>query len=669
MTGKTRSILKIVLVSMGVLFSMAIPQTHSLSEAPAATATITYVDASQFPLITLHMIARDAKGIPISNLNSDGLQIEEDQATVPFHMEKKTYGTQLAYMADVGMGISASGATGQSRWLEMADALTYIFSSDWMLTGKDNASLAVQEPGSDSPNTLVGTTNDHAQLVSAVQQYELKPESNQYSDGLKGINATLEFLASAPNDDGQFRAIVFLSQGLQSGSPQDVTKTIANLRTAGIPVFTVLFRSEEVTNYAQPMRNIAAQTSGGYYFYTGRNSIRGLKDLLQGCRDQYVITYTSSAKESGNKVITLKLNRTDAPNPGVGKYSITISPPVISIVSPKAGEALTLPTPAPTPTQDASVTTTPGSIMTPSAVPGYHIEAGISWPDGHPRKIKLLELLVNGQTVLQENDPASLAIFITPDNLPKDLGSYGQLQVRATDELGLKAESKQVNVTFSAGSAGVGSLCSRLPGSLQGVFCGGTQPLTFVGTVLPCLSFLLAVAALVLVIIFRKPISGAASKAASRASDMVEEVGNTLRFRGRLPTAKAYLQDVERTSGLSRSVLELYGTTSIGRSRKNAELIVQPNVENSPISRLHCTIIEEDGDFFVRDDQSANGTYLNGTRLVPLDRKALKDGDEIELAKMERGGVKFRFQRTKPEEGRKPSADDESIEMTNRVAR
>jgi pSer/pThr/pTyr-binding forkhead associated (FHA) protein len=89
--------------------------------------------------------------------------------------------------------------------------------------------------------------------------------------------------------------------------------------------------------------------------------------------------------------------------------------------------------------------------------------------------------------------------------------------------------------------------------------------------------------------------------------------------------------------------LEIYGDTPIGRSRQNAELLFQYDNENSPLSRLHCTILDEEDHFKIRDEDSANGTYLNGVRLKPLVPEDLEDGDEIELARVERGGVHLQF--------------------------
>ena len=46
----------------------------------------------------------------------------------------------------------------------------------------------------------------------------------------------------------------------------------------------------------------------------------------------------------------------------------------------------------------------------------------------------------------------------------------------------------------------------------------------------------------------------------------------------------------------------------------------------------------------LRDEDSANGTYLNGTRLKAMEPAEIRDGDEIELSRVERGGVRLLFQ-------------------------
>ncbi len=60
------------------------------------------------------------------------------------------------------------------------------------------------------------------------------------------------------------------------------------------------------------------------------------------------------------------------------------------------------------------------------------------------------------------------------------------------------------------------------------------------------------------------------------------------------------------------------------------DLAVYP-VASQGISRRHVMICREQRMLTVRDMDSTNGTYLNGQRLVPLEARVLRDGDELTL--------------------------------------
>jgi serine/threonine-protein kinase len=52
------------------------------------------------------------------------------------------------------------------------------------------------------------------------------------------------------------------------------------------------------------------------------------------------------------------------------------------------------------------------------------------------------------------------------------------------------------------------------------------------------------------------------------------------------------------------------------------------------ISRKHARIVVQDGEYYVEDVGSLNGTYINrGPRLMPGSPHVLKDGDEVVMGK------------------------------------
>jgi pSer/pThr/pTyr-binding forkhead associated (FHA) protein len=62
---------------------------------------------------------------------------------------------------------------------------------------------------------------------------------------------------------------------------------------------------------------------------------------------------------------------------------------------------------------------------------------------------------------------------------------------------------------------------------------------------------------------------------------------------------------------------------TIGRSRDSDIFL-----EDLAVSRLHTTINRENGGFVLRDEGSANGTYINGKRIT---EQPLEEGDEIQV--------------------------------------
>ena len=63
---------------------------------------------------------------------------------------------------------------------------------------------------------------------------------------------------------------------------------------------------------------------------------------------------------------------------------------------------------------------------------------------------------------------------------------------------------------------------------------------------------------------------------------------------------------------------------TIGRHRESDVFL-----EDLAVSRLHTTISHDpSGRYILRDENSANGTYVNGQR---VSEQVLKDGDEVQV--------------------------------------
>jgi hypothetical protein len=71
---------------------------------------------------------------------------------------------------------------------------------------------------------------------------------------------------------------------------------------------------------------------------------------------------------------------------------------------------------------------------------------------------------------------------------------------------------------------------------------------------------------------------------------------------------------------------ELTDTLAIGRDAKNEVVL-----ESAAVSREHAAVVLRDDRWYVEDRGSFNGTYLNGTRVVPGTPLPLRHADRISV--------------------------------------
>lgn len=86
-------------------------------------------------------------------------------------------------------------------------------------------------------------------------------------------------------------------------------------------------------------------------------------------------------------------------------------------------------------------------------------------------------------------------------------------------------------------------------------------------------------------------------------------------------------------------MLEPQQRTILGRLDVSA--YQKPDLDLTPfgalekgVSRIHAAIFRSDETLTLVDMNSANGTHLNGQRLIPHQPRVLRDGDEIQFGKM-----------------------------------
>lgn len=69
---------------------------------------------------------------------------------------------------------------------------------------------------------------------------------------------------------------------------------------------------------------------------------------------------------------------------------------------------------------------------------------------------------------------------------------------------------------------------------------------------------------------------------------------------------------------------------SIGKKKEEVDLVLK----DASVSRVHARITNEDGSVYLEDLNSTNGTFQNGLRMQPYEKKKLEEGDEVKFGKV-----------------------------------
>ena len=101
-----------------------------------------------------------------------------------------------------------------------------------------------------------------------------------------------------------------------------------------------------------------------------------------------------------------------------------------------------------------------------------------------------------------------------------------------------------------------------------------------------------------------------------------------------LPRASGPISPVVLRLSFPTGNVEVPAGTSLVLGRDPGEsLVAAAFLEYENVSRRHATVtVSDTGEATIRDEQSTNGTFINGDRVLPGTEARLRDGDRVRLA-------------------------------------
>ncbi|MGH2459477.1 MAG: VWA domain-containing protein [Chloroflexota bacterium] len=605
------------------LAALLLPLTLAAPVAEAANLSVSVqqIDVSQFPQVQGFVSVTDSQGIPIAGLDNRAFQVLEDGTAVSNFSFNPVINSQEPIAVTFVLDIS--GSMNDNGKLAGAKQATDAFIDT--MAPNDSAALITF---SDTVNLNQGYTHDKNVLKNAVGQLKANGNTAIYDAVAKGAS-----LQSSTN--ARRRIMLLMTDGDDNRSKESVDGAIAAAKTSGTPVFVVGLGTDVKKDV---LDKIAGSTGGqAVYAATGDQLQKDFLYLSDELRREYSFQYTSSLAPDGKEhKVTVKATYHAETAESTGTF-VPKAPPIAMTV---------------TGISDAARVSGPQTVQ-------VSISSGTA---------KQVELLVDGTSVATAAAP--------PYNLAWDAskltpGSH-KVTVRATDSAGNNTDqtytidvaapvvaptAAAVVATVAPQPSPVVATVVPAPAAAATTTGGPVNPLYY--AIAAAVVALLAIGGLVAFLVTRRPKVAIALPVPAPTpspppvmSDRTEVIGpppappppprpasdatvvgagdatvvggnatvvSAVPPAPRLPKGRLIVVQ----NGAKTEVPIQQVETMLGREATNPVVIKDPMS-----SRRHAKIVIENGEFWIEDLKSLNGTRVNGEVIT---RRKLASNDQIKV--------------------------------------
>jgi hypothetical protein len=423
--------------------------------------------------------------------------------------------------------------------------------------------------------------------------------------------------AAERKDAGRFQAIVLITDG--GGLNRFLfPPLVEQAQTLQVPVFALLLGLKPSESVVETVSWLTVPTRGFHVPMSEASESEGIYQVLQDNGTQSQVRYQSNLSESGSYSIVVSVDDSQDEE--------TLD---LSLAAPE----VTLQLPQNVIRRRGTQPETALAELQPAIQP---LTARVSWPDGSPRRIEAVTLLANDRPQSAPVLGGSEELQVDWDISALDAGRY-DLSVVVTDTLGFSAQSSTEVVTVEVSRPEVAPTPAptATPSPLAALrqLVPARQTLMPLAGTLGGAMLLLLVGAALLSRLHARGEGNGAGNSEARSAEGLPEPGSEA--AGPLP--EAWLE----TAGEDALTLPLEGTSvTIGRDAQEVGL----RIDDESVSALHARIRYRGENYWLYDEGSARGTFLNYERLG-LAPKILEDGDEIQIGK-----VRLRFRQEPTEQ-------------------
>lgn len=573
----------------------------------SASLRITPPNSESFPTISVRASILDQSGLPVSELSRESFQVFEDGQSVAITaIEPGQAGIRQVFVINTVDVMGVRDTLGRTRFDYVRTALMEWFQLPFATDfGQDDLSLVTAQ------GVLINHASSTALLASRLDP--LIPEYSAEADRLASLMAGINLISGETGASEGPAAVIFATPPLLDLQDAELQNALSLARQSGIAVYPVVVglpENPEEPIDLSPFQRLADTTGGSLTILDSADpDLTTLADRVLSTRTQYLLQYRSQITEPGQhtvrvEVVSDELNLASSER----EFAVQVAAPEIILVQPPT--SITRSTEDPTLALDE---------VPPSSI---SLEYLITFPDGHPREVESVELIVDGQTISERSSPPFGRITWDISGFLQD--SQPLIRVAVTDELGLRSESMVHRVSVQVDVPTV-SLFALGPALVPLLVVLG----------------IMAVGIIIAVVAIRTTRSSPAEQPpySQRSGGLQRLQRASLDHAGDLNDPEAFLVPVQDSEPVGEPIPLIGVDLTLG---SDASLAAHPIMEPS-VSGLHARLIRQAGGaYLIRDQGSTAGTWVNHQAL-PTGGLRLHHGDLIHL-----GRVCLRFELAEP---------------------
>ena len=595
-----------------------------------ASAELYPVDVSTFPQVTTFLDVFDANGIFATGLKPEAVSAIEDGQPLPVDaLNEISVPLQLVIAVNQGAPLDTRDpATNFSHFQRISQVLV-----EWA------QSRPADLPDDYSIVSQAGPVINHASAADFVVGLNgFQPNFRAAVPNLQSLSIALDTVSAQTTRLGMKRAILFITphsdeRDIATALEPYIQRAVEN--NIHIFVWFVDAATTFTSTSAAAFNNLALQTGGSMFTYSGLERFPSPEDYFSGLRRVYTLSYTSRLQTAGEHSLSVEVKlASGALTTTPEKFNVDIQPP----------------NPFPLATSLQITRRTPEEdLFNPDMLlpKEQEIEMIVEFPDGFERPLTRSTLYVDG-VIADENTTAPFNLFTW--NLEAYTSSAEhQIMVEAVDSLGLSKSSmpSSVMVTVIQPPQGIPALLAKY-----------RTPITFGAIIFAGL----ALFAILLSGRLRMPSIRAAQAARRADADPLTQPVQTVQEITMPLSAATAVKTQRRATLLKKTASEAKSRAEAAASllRVNAEgqalpvtpiaLVEQEIIfgtdptqcnqimDDASISAVHARLRQtEDGGFLLLDTGSIAGTWVNYD-LIPREGYRLAHGDMVNF-----GHLMYRF--------------------------